>query len=165
MDLPPPLENASEVVRQIKNKKTQAQQAAAQQTTNSTLLEAETKEFVPSLIAKELQPKPTEKQKEKQEEKTVPKKTVKKKDNGGFAGFKSGFLMSGNAKKKPMQAKKSQSSKPEVIKPKEKKPDNPLIMKDVQEAMNEEFQSEEFLNSYSKSRSVKRENDALSFFR
>ena len=96
MDGPPPLEDASEVVRQIKSKKTTAQKAAAtMKTTNSTLLQAENKEFVPSLIADELKPK--EKPAQSAQKTAVKKQPPKKKDSGGFAGFKSGFLMSSSS--------------------------------------------------------------------
>ena len=146
MDGPPPLEDASDVVRQIKSKKTSAQKAAGtMKTTNSTLLQAENKEFVPSLIADEL--KPMEKPTQNAQKTAVKKQPAKKKDSGGFAGFKSGFLMSSLNKKK--NTNKKQQSEPEIIKPKkQEKSDNPLVMKDVQEAMKEEFGSEEFLKSY-----------------
>jgi len=144
MDGPPPLEDASDVVRQIKSKRIIAQEAAASvKATNSTLLQAENKEFVPSLIADELKPK--EKPAQHSQKTAVKKQPPRKKDSGGFAGFKSGFLMSSST------TKNKQQSKPEVIKPKkQEKADNPLVMKDVQEAMKEEFGSEEFLKSYDK---------------
>jgi hypothetical protein len=134
MDGPPPLENASDVVRQIKSKKTKTQEAAAStKTSNSTLLQAENKEFVPSLIADELKPKA--KPAQDAPKPAVKKQPAKKKDSGGFAGFKSGFLMSSTSKKN--NTTKKQQSKPEIIKPKkQEKADNPLVMKDVQEAMN-----------------------------
>ena len=146
MDGPPPLENASDVVRQIKSKKTKTQEAAAStKTSNSTLLQAENKEFFPSLIADELKPKV--KPAQDAPKTAVKKQPAKEKDSGGFAGFKSGFLMSSSSKNK--NTKKKQQSKPEIIKPKkQEKADNPLVMKDVQEAMKEEFGSEEFLKNY-----------------
>jgi len=152
MDGPPPLENASDVVRQIKSKQKKAQEtAASMKTTNSTLLQAENQEFVPSLIVDNL--KRQEKPAQDSQKTAVNKQPPKKNDSGGFAGFKSGFLMSSTSKKKKQQ------SKPEFIKPKkQEKADNPLVMNDVQEAMKEEFGSEEFLNSYGK-RKLRREND------
>ncbi|CBY35159.1 unnamed protein product [Oikopleura dioica] len=112
-------------------------------TTNSTLLQAENQEFVPSLIVDNL--KRQEKPAQDSQKTEVNKQPPKKNDSGGFAGFKSGFLMSSTSKKKKQQ------SKPEFIKPKkQEKADNPLVMNDVQEAMKEEFGSEEFLKSYDK---------------
>jgi len=149
MDLPPPLEDASDVVANIKTniaKKKELEKESKR--TKRDLLDIETKpNHVPKLVSQSFQ-KP--KEEPKAENKTETKNTNRNPSKSAkFGGFQSGFLFGSKPKGKPIK----KSVDKEVIRPKAP-PSNPLLMPEVQEKMKKELQTDEFLSSYEKDESL-----------
>lgn len=149
-DLPPPLEDATEVVNSIRKKIEKKKQFNDTKSINRGLLDIELNDErkMPTLVTETFNAKPVNGNLEKNKSKTVEqnKKTKQSKEiaQGGFAGFQSGFLMSGKSKAKTNVRKRPET----VIKAKEQPKNNPLLIPEVQEEMKKELTTDEFLSSY-----------------
>ena len=141
-DLPPPLEDATEVVSKIRERIENKQNLKHIKSPNQDLLKFENDEKVakmPDLVKETFESKPMKKNQPVSDTKI----TTKKSQKGGFGGFQSGFLSGKKSNVKNRQAGEK------VIKPKTQS-SNPLLIPEVQKEMKKELQSDDFLSSYGK---------------